>query len=78
MRKVIIGLCLVGVLGLVGCGSDKSEATVNVDARFQIIYQQDQGFGSYLTIYQDKETGKKYIFKKAGYAGGLCELDESK
>lgn len=59
-------------ISLVGC---KSTTTNNSEERFVKIYEQGSTGMNYLCIYEDKETGKKYLWKKAANAGGLCELD---
>ena len=42
------------------------------DDRFEKVYT--QGFVDVVEIWVDKETGVNYIFRAAGYAGGITPL----
>ncbi|MBQ7904097.1 MAG: xylan 1,4-beta-xylosidase [Oscillospiraceae bacterium] len=42
------------------------------DDRFEKVYS--QGFVDVVEIWVDKETGVNYIFRAAGYAGGITPL----
>jgi len=48
------------------------------DERFEIIYK--QGFNSsdreYICIYEDKETGNKYLYLYDSQGAGICQLAE--
>ena len=75
MKKVVI-IILVMALLLVGCGAEKVEGGAEKDGegnkRFERIYAQD----GTIAIYLDTETGVKYLWRSAGYSGGLTRLWE--
>ncbi len=76
MKKIIL-VCLMIFLVIAGCSSNKEEVITNTqDNRFILIYKQVNDISGYIEIFQDKETGKKYMFRKSGYGGGLTELSE--
>lgn len=66
----IILCCLV----LSGCGR-KNEVikTTELDSRFKIIKDTNDGYG-YCDIIVDTETGVMYLFRGAGYRGGLTVM----
>lgn len=54
-------------------GATVSES--NQQTRFIIIHQEyNDARGSFTAIYQDRSTGKQYLFIKDGYGGGLTQL----
>ena len=45
------------------------------DERFIKVYSQSGGFsGNHMSVYVDRETGVNYLFRSAGYAGGITPL----
>ena len=45
--------------------------------RFEVAYQEGNGFSYLRVILVDKETGVNYLFVQSGYAGGLTPLLDS-
>lgn len=66
----IVLCCLV----LSGCGRKNDVIkTTELDSRFKIINDTNDGLG-YSQIIVDTETGVMYLFRGAGYRGGLTVM----
>ena len=66
----ILLCCLV----LSGCGRKNDVIiTTELDSRFKIISDTNDGVG-YCNIIVDTETGVMYLFRGAGYRGGLTVM----
>lgn len=76
MKKIlaIILSIMICCFAFVGC-SRKNEVikTTELDSRFKIIKDTNDGFG-YCDIIVDTETGVMYLFRGAGYRGGLTVM----
>jgi len=78
MKRISAILCIASLV-LAGCGSQSVlDNKTKQDERFKIIYK--QGFNSsdrdYMCIYEDKETGKKYLYLYDSQGAGICQLAE--
>ena len=66
----VVMCCLV----LSGCGRKNDITTTHeLNDRFKIINDTNNGLG-YSQIIVDKETGVMYLFRGAGYRGGLTVM----
>lgn len=76
MKKflAIILSIMICCFAFVGC-SRKNEVikTTELDRRFKIINDTNDGLG-YCNIIVDTETGVMYLFRGAGYRGGLTVM----
>ena len=76
MKRVlaVILLIMICCFMFVGC-SRKNDViiTTELDSRFKIINDTNDGFG-YFQIIVDTETGVMYLFRGAGYRGGLTVM----
>ena len=76
MKKflAIILLIMVCCFMFIGC-SRKNEVikTTELDSRFKIIKDTNDEYG-YFNIIVDTETGVMYLFRGAGYRGGLTVM----
>ena len=76
MKKIlaIILSIMIYCFTFVGCGrNNKVIKTTELDSRFKIIKDTNDGFG-YCDIIVDTETGVMYLFRGAGYRGGLTVM----
>ena len=76
MKKIlaIILSIMICCFTFVGCGrKNKVIKTIELDSRFKIIKDTNDGFG-YCDIIVDTETGVMYLFRGAGYRGGLTVM----
>lgn len=76
MKRVlaIILLIMICCFMLVGCGRKNDvTTTTELDRRFKIINDTNDGLG-YCNIIVDTETGVMYLFRGAGYRGGLAVM----
>ena len=76
MKKflTIILLIMICCFIFVGCGRKNDVIkTTELDGRFKIISDTNDGLG-YCNIIVDTETGVMYLFRGAGYRGGLTAM----
>ena len=76
MKKIlaIILSIMICCFTFVGCGrKNKVIKTTELDSRFKIISDTNDGLG-YCNIIVDTETGVMYLFRGAGYRGGLTVM----
>lgn len=76
MKRVlaIILLIMICCFMFVGCDRKNDVATTTeLDSRFKIIKDTNDGLG-YCNIIVDTETGVMYLFRGAGYRGGLTVM----
>lgn len=75
--SALLAVSCIALFGLSGCGQGGvTNEPANNDGRFINEYVQNDSFGSFRTIIKDTKTGKRYLFVKAGYAGGLAEMPD--
>lgn len=76
MKRVlaVILLIMICCFMFVGCGRKNDvTTTTELDRRFKIIRDTNDGLG-YCDIIVDTETGVMYLFRGAGYRGGLTVM----
>ena len=76
MKRVlaVILLIMIYCFMFVGCGRKNDVIiTTELDSRFKIISDTNDGLG-YCNIIVDTETGVMYLFRGAGYRGGLTVM----
>lgn len=76
MKKflAIILSIMICCFTFVGCGRKNDvTTTTELDRRFKIINDTNDGLG-YCNIIVDTETGVMYLFRGAGYRGGLAVM----
>ena len=79
MKRIlaIILLIIICCLTFLGCSRKNNVIkTTELDDRFKIIKDTNDGFG-YCNIIVDTETGVMYLFRGAGYRGGLTVMVDS-
>jgi hypothetical protein len=75
--SALLAVSCIALFGLSGCGQNANTAEQPSNSgRFINEYVQNDSFGSFRTIIKDTKTGKRYLFVKSGYAGGLAELPD--
>lgn len=57
-----------------GCGKTKKVAASEVDERFLILNDKNNGMNGYRQIIVDRETGVMYLFVDKGSKGGLAVM----
>lgn len=57
-----------------GCGKTKKAETSEVDERFLILNDTNNGMNGYRQIIVDRETGVMYLFVGKGSKGGLAVM----
>ena len=73
MKKFLTVILLVVVCCVIfsGCGKAKKVAASEVDERFLILNDTNNGMNGYRQIIVDRETGVMYLFVVCGGKGGL-------
>ena len=73
MKKFLTVILLVVVCCVIfsGCGKTKKVEASEVDERFLILNDTNNGMNGYRQIIVDRETGVMYLFVVCGGKGGL-------
>ena len=76
MKKFLTVILLVVVCCVIfsGCGKTKKVAASEVDERFLILNDTNNGMNGYRQIIVDRETGVMYLFVGNGSKGGLAVM----
>ena len=73
----LLAVSCIALFGISGCEQSKiANEPAEINGRFINEYVQNDSFGSFRTIIKDTKTGKRYLFVKAPYAGGLAEMPD--
>lgn len=80
MKKFLTVVLLVVACCIIfsGCGKTKKVETSEVDERFLILNDTNNGMDGYRQIIVDRETGVMYLFVGKGYKGGLTIMVDAK